>query len=141
MKKQITLLEALTGFDFKLKHLDGSEYTIYTKSGEIVGDHEKKVVRGLGMPFHKDQMSHGNLIIEFKVIMPKRGDISKENLEALANILPGKVNKRPPNDDYVMLDDFDPENLNEKEEGGKKEEAEYDEDYEHEAGNIGCNTH
>jgi len=41
---------------------------------------DKKVVRGLGMPYYKDPMSHGNLIIEFKVIMPKRGDITKENL-------------------------------------------------------------
>lgn len=46
--------------------------------------------------------------------MPKRGDLSKQQLEALATILPGKVNERPPNDDYIMLDDFDPENLNEK---------------------------
>lgn len=29
------------------------------------------------MPFYKDQMSHGNLIIEFTVEMPKRGEISK----------------------------------------------------------------
>lgn len=77
MKKQITLLEALTGFDFKLKHLDGSELTIYTGKGQVVGDHDKKVVRGLGMPFHKDPMAHGNLIVEFKVIMPKRGELSK----------------------------------------------------------------
>jgi len=32
----------------------------------------KKVVRGLGMPFHKDPLSHGNLVIEFHVVMPKR---------------------------------------------------------------------
>lgn len=73
-------MEALTGFDFKLKHLDGAELTIYTGKGEVVGDHDKKVVRGLGMPFHKDPMSHGNLIIEFKVMMPKRGDLNKEQL-------------------------------------------------------------
>lgn len=63
MKKSITLREALTGFDFKIKHLDGTEYTIYTGKGEVISDEMKKVVRGLGMPFHKDPMSHGNLII------------------------------------------------------------------------------
>lgn len=63
MKKNISLLEALTGFEFKLKHLDGSEYTIYTQKGEVIADEMKKVVRGLGMPFYKDPMSHGNLII------------------------------------------------------------------------------
>jgi hypothetical protein len=33
----------------------------------VIGDKSKKVVRGLGMPFYKDNMSHGNLIIEFKI--------------------------------------------------------------------------
>lgn len=73
MKKTITLAEALVGFQFKLKHLDGSTYNIYTGRGEVVGDKQKKVVRGLGMPFFKDSMSCGNLIIDFKIEMPKRG--------------------------------------------------------------------
>lgn len=58
----------------------------------------KKVVRGLGMPFFKDPMSHGNLIIQFHVIMPKRGEISKEQIDSLVAILPGKINKRPTGD-------------------------------------------
>ncbi len=76
MKKEISLLEALTGFEFVLTHLDAHEYTIYTKKGEIVSDRTKKVVRGLGMPFFKDSLSHGNLIIEFHVVMPKRGTLN-----------------------------------------------------------------
>jgi len=63
MKKTVTLAEALVGFEFKLKHLDGAIYNIYTGRGEVIGDKEKKVVRGLGMPFFKDNMSNGNLII------------------------------------------------------------------------------
>lgn len=47
------------------------------------------------MPFHKDPMTTGNLVIEFRVIMPKRDEISKEKLEALASLLPGKINDRP----------------------------------------------
>lgn len=121
MKKSVTLVEALTGFDFTLKHLDDTEITIYTGKGEVIGDHDKKIVRGLGMPFFNDSMSHGNLIIEFKVIMPKRGELSKDQLEGLSTILPGKINKRPANDDYIMLEDFEIENMNEKEEGGRKE--------------------
>jgi len=38
--------------------------------------------------------------------MPKRGELTKEQLEALAGILPGKVNERPKGD-YDMLEDFD----------------------------------
>ena len=63
MKKEVSLIEALTGFEFSLIHLDGQEYKIYMKKGDIISDKSKKVVRGLGMPFFKDAMSHGNLII------------------------------------------------------------------------------
>ena len=103
MKKTISLVEALIGFEFKVKHLDGSSFNIYTSKGEILGDKEKKVVRGLGMPFFKDPMSSGNLIIEFKIEMPKRGELSAEQLKELAALLPGKVNERPKDNDYEML--------------------------------------
>ena len=33
----------------------------------MIGDKEKKIIRGLGMPFHKDSMSCGNLIIDLKI--------------------------------------------------------------------------
>lgn len=54
-KKTASLIEALLGFNFKLSHLNGREYTIYSRAGEVVGDHDKKVVKGLGMPFYKDE--------------------------------------------------------------------------------------
>jgi DnaJ family protein A protein 2 len=78
MKKNVSLLEALTGFEFSLTHLDGHEYTIYMKKGDIISDRSKKVVRGLGMPYYKNNLSHGNLIIEFHVVMPKRGTLTAE---------------------------------------------------------------
>lgn len=70
----------MVGFEFKLKHLDGSVFNIYTSRGEIIGDNDKKMIRGLGLPFFKDPMSYGNLIIEFKVKMPERGELSKDQL-------------------------------------------------------------
>lgn len=73
MKKTITLVEALTGFEFTVKHLDEKEYTIYASEGEVISDEAKKIVKGLGMPFFKNPEEYGNLIIEFHVTMPKRG--------------------------------------------------------------------
>ena len=58
------------------------------------------------MPFYKSASEHGNLIIDFKIQMPKRGDLTKEQLEELSTLLPGKVNERPKGD-YQMLEDFD----------------------------------
>lgn len=139
MKKTITLVQALIGFEFKLPHLDGQTYTIYSAKGDITGDGDKKVIRGLGMPVFQDNMTQGNLIVEFKIEMPTREELTKEQIQALAGILPGKVNERPKNNEYVMLDDFDKEGVNTSEEGGKKnaEEEEMDEE-ENRAG--GCHA-
>jgi hypothetical protein len=49
------LAEALLGFSFVLKHLDGREYTVYTRQGEIIGDSAKKILKNLGMPFYQDE--------------------------------------------------------------------------------------
>ena len=137
MKKNVPLVEALIGFQFELKHLDGQVYKIYTPRGEIIADKTRKVVRGLGMPYLKSHSEHGNLIIDFKIDMPARGVLNKEQLEALAAILPGKVNERPKGNDYHMLDDFDKEGVNTSEEGGKKNMEDEDEEAE---GGMGCQS-
>ena len=58
------------------------------------------------MPFFGDEEEHGNLIIQFKVVMPKRGELNPEQLAALSNILPGKMNERPKDEHYEMLEDY-----------------------------------
>ena len=51
MKKTVTLIQALLGFQFELIHLDNKKYKLRTKPREVVGDGHKKVARNLGMPF------------------------------------------------------------------------------------------
>lgn len=51
----------------EITHLDNKKYTLATAPGEIISNNEFKVIKGLGMPFYKDAMSYGNLIVEFKV--------------------------------------------------------------------------
>lgn len=135
VKHSISLVQALLGFNFKLTHLNGKEYTIYSRGGEVVGDHDKKVVRGLGMPFYKNEEERGNLIVEFKVTMPKRGEFTPQQLAVLSQVLPGVINARPKDTNYEMLEDFEKEHLNSSEEGGKKKD---DEEEEGEEGGIGC---
>jgi len=65
MKKKISLLEALTGFHFTIEHLDHSKLTIATAPGEVISDGNKKTLKNKGMPFFHDNISHGNLIIDF----------------------------------------------------------------------------
>ena len=53
MEKEITLLEALTGLDFVLTHLDGRKIRIKNTLGEVIKPDSKFTVENLGMPFHK----------------------------------------------------------------------------------------
>lgn len=89
------------------------------------------------MPYLKSHSEHGNLIIDFKLEMPKRGTLDKEQIEALASILPGKINERPKDNEYQMLEDFDKEGVNTSEEGGKKNMEDEDEEAEG-MGGGGC---
>ena len=115
-------------------HLDEKKYVIYTNPGDIIGDGSKKVLQGLGMPFEDEPQEKGNLIVEFKIAMPKRGELTPEQVKALTAALPGEVNVRPKDTNYEMLEDFDRENVNSNEEGGKKED-DFEEEQE---GGIGC---
>lgn len=91
--KKISLLEALTGVTMEIKHLDGKSHTIATAPGEVLNHQELKTVKGLGLPFYKDPMSHGHLYIEFLITYPKKGSITPANIEKIATVLNGKTVK------------------------------------------------
>jgi len=119
MKKKISLLEALTGVNFKLKTLDSSEITICTAPTDIISSGAIKVIQGKGMPFYQDSMSAGNLMIHFEIEYPKPRSLKKDQIEGLKKLLPvPKV--PPPPSDYEMLEDFHEGLRNENAEGGKK---------------------
>lgn len=72
IEKEISLLEALTGLDMCITHLDGSEKRIQNEPGEIIQPGSMMCVEGLGMPFHKTPYKHGNLFITFKIKFPEK---------------------------------------------------------------------
>lgn len=74
MDKEIPLIEALTGLDFVLPHLDGRKVRIQTKPGEIISPDQLMTCEGLGLPFHKTPYKHGNLFIKFNIKFPERLD-------------------------------------------------------------------
>lgn len=119
MKKKISLVEALTGVNFKVKNLDGTEITICSAPADVISSGSLKVIQGKGMPFYQDSMSNGNLIITFEVEFPKPGSLKKDAIENLKKYLPGpKV--APPPAQYEMLEDFHEGLRNENPEGGKR---------------------
>ena len=86
MDKEITLLEALTGSDFDVTLLSGEVVSLSTHNHEIITPNEAKTLKGKGMPFFKDPSHFGNLYIHFRVVFPKSGELSAENLKILSNV-------------------------------------------------------
>jgi DnaJ homolog subfamily A member 2 len=86
LEKEITLKQALLGFNFTVKHIDGKDLLISTIQGEVLEDGATKSVKGKGLPFHKDSMSKGNLNIKFKVKFPKGTDLSEDVRKALEKV-------------------------------------------------------
>ena len=85
MEKEITLLEALTGVNFTIMHLDGRIVRIVGKEGEIIKPSSMMTCEGLGMPFHKTSYKFGNLFISFKIKFPD--SIDQGQLASLNNVL------------------------------------------------------
>ena len=84
--KNISLKEALLGFNFEILFLDGKKITISSMPGEVVSYGQFKTVKGKGLPFHRDIMGRGNLIINFKVDFPDIKTISAESRETLQKV-------------------------------------------------------
>lgn len=87
LKKDISLIEGITGIVFNLTHLDSQVFTIESAPHEIIADRSKKIIRDLGMPLYKNEAQHGNLIIEFHLIMPEKGSINAANIKELAEVM------------------------------------------------------
>jgi DnaJ family protein A protein 2 len=83
MEKTITLIEALAGFKFVLKHLDGRQLVVSSAPGEIVRPGDVKGVPNEGMPQHGNPFEKGKLLIRFKVEFPKDGAITPQAIKGL----------------------------------------------------------
>jgi DnaJ-class molecular chaperone len=84
MKKNITLLEALTNFTMYFKHLDNR--VIKVTNEEIIHPNQKMIIKGEGMPNLADNLVKGDLIIHFEVTFPQ--SLDKDRSKYLVKILP-----------------------------------------------------
>ena len=82
-KKKISLKDALCGFNFDIKHLDGNDIALTNKQNKkIIRPGDKKVIPNFGM---KKDDKVGSLIIEFEVEFPAR--LSDDQTRFLDQIL------------------------------------------------------
>lgn len=80
--KTISLKEALCGFSFELKYINGKVYTINNNAGNVIVPGYHKMIPNMGLV--RDSYT-GNLIITFSVVFPET--FSKEVVEKLGEIL------------------------------------------------------
>lgn len=82
IKRTISLKEALCGFQFELKYINGKSYTLNNNSGNIITPDYRKVIPNMGLT----RDTHvGNLIIQFQVDFPK--SLTEETMNKLKDIL------------------------------------------------------
>tara|TARA_B100000242_G_C43047026_1_gene488811 strand:+ start:1922 stop:2887 length:966 start_codon:yes stop_codon:yes gene_type:complete len=81
-EKTISLKEALCGFTFELKHINGKTYTINNNEGSIVTPAYFKAIPDMGL----SRNGHtGNLVITFEVLFPE--SLKSEQIQNLKTIL------------------------------------------------------
>lgn len=117
----ITLLQALTGFSFILKHLDGRPIKIMTNPGEVIQPGKLKTVYDLGMPFFESPSRYGNLYINFNIQFPV--DLTTAQLGLLRQALAGQAKNSTDDDveEKYTMSEFKKEDENTHHQGGKKE--------------------
>ncbi len=130
-KKNISLLEALTGVSFVLTHLDGKKILVETEKGDIIKPGVLKTLKEYGMPFYNQVLKTGNLNIDFNIQFPK--SLEDGDIQGLESVLPEKLNnksdieKKEDIEKYAMID-FMLEHENTHHSGGKKENRHDDDD-------------
>ena len=82
LEKSISLKEALCGFTFELKCVNGKSYTLNNNKGNIITPEYKKVYPGMGL---KRGEHTGNMVINFHVEFPDK--LTEEQIVGLQSIL------------------------------------------------------
>ncbi|CAN2389374.1 ATPase activator activity [Pristimantis euphronides] len=90
MIHKIGLVEALCGFQFTFKHLDGRQIVVKYPPGKVIEPGSVRVVRGEGMPQYRNPFEKGDLFIKFEVQFPENNWINPEKLTELEDLLPAR---------------------------------------------------
>ncbi|KAH3866354.1 dnaJ homolog subfamily A member 1-like [Dreissena polymorpha] len=110
MDMDLQLVEALCGFQKTIETLDGRTLVITNLPGEVIKNDDIKCIMGEGMPIYRDPFTKGRLIIRFKVVFPKPGDIAPTKIAELEKCLPPREEVIIPDGaEEHSLTDYDPE--------------------------------
>lgn len=94
--KEVSLNQALCGFSWKIKHLDGRELVIKSKPGEVIKAEMNtkealpfvKMLPDEGMPSKGNPFVKGNLYVMFRVKFPEDSSLPANVVAELKKLLP-----------------------------------------------------
>jgi DnaJ family protein A protein 1 len=146
LNMDLTLTEALCGFQRGIKTLDNRTLVVTSLPGEVIKHGSVKCVFGEGMPRYKNPFEKGKLIVQFLVKFPET--IDPRLIAQLEKILPPRTEVELPMDDgpieeVTLMDmDIEQETANQRRSRGRTEA--YDEDgyeHSHHGPGVQCATH
>ncbi|GMN60170.1 hypothetical protein TIFTF001_029254 [Ficus carica] len=129
VEHNLSLTEALCGFQFVLTHLDGRQLLIKSNPGELVKPDSFKAINDEGMPMYQRPFMKGKLYIHFTVDFPD--SLSPEQVKALEAVLPPKPLSQMSDMELDECEETTLHNVNIEEEMRRKQQAQaeaYDED-------------
>lgn len=89
VKKEITLVEALTGYEFHLPHLSGKVLRVKSTPNSVVKPGDLVVIEGEGMPIKgSGGLRKGNLFVQFDVKFPTARELNGKKAQKLREVLP-----------------------------------------------------
>eukprot|EP01041_Mallomonas_annulata_P002323 gene2323-4516_t len=92
---RISLKEALLGFEKVFKHLDGKEFWIRSRKGDVTAADDILVLKDMGMPVYGSASARGRLFIRMQVEFPKKMWLEGEQKQMLERLLrPGSTTTR-----------------------------------------------
>mmetsp|Transcript_2213 Transcript_2213/g.3193 ORF Transcript_2213/g.3193 Transcript_2213/m.3193 type:complete len:470 (-) Transcript_2213:197-1606(-) len=87
MKKQLTLKEALCGFEFKVPHVSGTTLTVKSAKGEIIRPDQLKRIDNWGLPQKGAYEVTGHLYIKFEVLFPVPKSVKPDDVKTMNKVL------------------------------------------------------
>jgi len=97
IRKDIGLVEALTGFKFIVPTLDGRKLSVSAKPGQIIRPEVRSGVPYVmcineeGMPKYGNPFDKGRLFVLFHIAFPKDGSLSSQAVAQLRKALPAPL--------------------------------------------------
>lgn len=91
MSKELTLVEALCGFDFLVKSVEEATWLrVRSKPNQVVQPGDVIRIDGQGLPQKGARSVRGNLYVRFTVVLPKTGSLNEKAKKSLRELLSSK---------------------------------------------------